>query len=299
MVCYPWKEFEPTQDNYNYTRVKKHLDLAQSKGLKMVIFVDDKSFSGGATAPDYIKNNSSYVYGNKTGGVSATRWNPYVKQRFIALWRDMGANLDDHPALEGVVYSETSLSMPTGVVTVPVYDPVVYKQTIIDTLTAQSDAFPKSNVFWMMNFFTSGYHNGQWLSNKVVDEYIGDIADTVLPLGVIMGGPDILPENEALLRRTYAYYDEFNAKGMKLFCSAQNDSYRHMHEGNTKLPFYTPKQIIDFAKNELHVNYIWWNYKTWIDPGVLNKDGVIIPPGEYVWDDAVPVIKTNPVINSD
>ena len=299
VVRYPWKEFEPTQGNYNYTRVKKHLDLAQTQGLKMIVFVDDKSFDGGATVPDYIKNNKNYVFGNKTGGVSAARWNPFVSSRFIALWKDMGAEIDNHPALEGVVYSETALSIPTGTVTTPAYDPVVNKQVIINTLTAQSEAFPKSNVFWMMNFIPSGYHNGQFLGNKIVDEFIGDIADTVLPLDVIIGGPDILPENDSLVSRTYPYYDEFNAKGMRLFNSAQNDSYRHLHNGNTKLPFYTLKQIHDYGKNELHVNYIWWNYKTWIDPGVINKDGARIPSGEYVWDDAAPVIKANPVINSD
>ncbi len=299
VVRYPWKEFEPTQGNYNYVRVKKHLDLVQSKGLKMVVFVDDKSFSGAATVPDYIKNNSNYVFANKTGGVSATRWNPFVKSRFIALWTNMGAELDNHPALEGVVYSETSSSVPPGTVTVPVYDPVVNKQVIIDTLTAQSNAFPKSNVFWMVNFFPNGYHNGQFLGNAIVDTYIGDIADIVLPLGVIMGGPDILPEDKALVNRMYPYYDEFKAKGMKLFCSAQNDSFRHMHNENTTLPFYTPQQIFNYGKNELHVNYIWWNYKTWIDPGAINKAGVPIPPGEYKWSDAVPIIKANPVINAN
>lgn len=299
VVRYPWKVVEPTLGNYNYTKLTNHLNLLQSKGIKMVIFIDDKAFSGDATVPDYIKNNSNYVFGNKTGGLSATRWNPYVKQRFINLWTDMGAELDDHAALEGVVYSETALSIPPGAVTVPAYDPIVNKQVIMDTLKAQSNAFPKSNVFWMVNYFPNGYHDGKFLGNAIVDTYIGDIADAMLPYGIIMGGPDILQEDGGLVDRMYPYYDEFNTKGMKLYSSAQNDSFRHLHNGNTQLPFYTPLQIHNYAKNQLHVNYIWWNYKNWTDPGAINKVGVSIPFGEYTWKDAVPVIKANPVINAD
>lgn len=300
---YPWSSFEGAKDEYKYTRVNSHLNLLNSKGLKLIIFIDDKSFSGAAAVPSYL-NTPTYTFVNKTGGISATRWNPYVAERFKALWKDMGENLDNHPALEGVVYSETAVSIPSGTNTTPSYDPVKYKQLIIDTLTVQSNAFPKSNVFWMMNFINNGYHNGVFYSNAKTDVFLGDIADAVLPLGVIMGGPDILPESASLVNRTYPYYTEFNNKGMKLFCSAQNDSFRHLH--NLQLPFYTPLQIHNFAKNELHVNYIWWNHKTWVSSAadrlkLQEKLGMStpFPTGEYKWSDAVPVIKNNPVINAN
>lgn len=299
VVRYLWKDLEPTMDVYNFTRIKNHLDLLQSVGLKTVIFIDDKAFSGPTPLPSYLMANSDYYFINTMGAHSATRWNPYVLTRFNSLFTKMGAQFDSHPALEGVTYQETSSQLSASTVTVPPYDPVLYKETIIKTLTNQATAFPKSNVFWMMNFIGSGYHNGVFMKNPESQALIRDIANATMPLGVIMGGPDILPEETSLTTRTYPFYKEFSAKGMKLFGSAQNDSFRELHStstGSAVYPtrFWTPLEIFQYGRDELHINYLFWNYKTWLSKTTDAKYG---GPGEYVWADAIPVIKANPVFN--
>lgn len=299
VVRYLWKDLEPTMDGYNFTRIKQHLDLLQSVGLKMVIFIDDKAFSGPTPLPSYLMANSDYYFINTLGAHSATRWNPYVLTRFNSLFTKMGAQFDSHPALEGVTYQETSSQLSANTVTVPPYDPVLYKETIIKTLTNQATAFPKSNVFWMMNFIGSGYHDGVFMKNPESQALIRDIANATMPLGVIMGGPDILPEETSLTTRTYPFYKEFSAKGMKLFGSAQNDSFRELHSTSTgsviyPTRFWTPLEIFQYGRDELHINYLFWNYKTWLSK---TTDAKYQGPGEYVWADAIPVIKANAVFN--
>ena len=299
VVRYLWKDLEPTMDKYNFTRIKQHLDLLQSVGLKMVIFIDDKAFSGPTPLPSYLMANSDYYFINTLGAHSATRWNPYVLTRFNSLFTKMGAQFDSHPALEGVTYQETSSQLSASTVTVPPYDPVLYKETIIRTLTNQATAFPKSNVFWMMNFIGSGYHNGVFMKNPESQALIRDIANATMPLGVIMGGPDILPESTSLTTRVYPFYNEFSAKGMKLFGSVQNDSYREQHATSTgsvvyPTKFWTPLEIFQYGRDELHTSYIFWNNKTWL---TKTTDPKYYGPGEYVWADAIPVIKANPVFN--
>ncbi len=297
VVRYNWKEMEPTKDGYNFTRIKKHLDLLHSVGLKMVIFVDDKAFSGPTPLPDYLMANTDYHFLNTEGSYSATRWNPYVLSRFKALFNKLGTELDGHLALEGVTYPETSTQL--GSTTVPPYDPVLYKEVIIDTLTAQAKAFPKSNVFWMMNFIPNGYHNGVFLKNSETQAFVRDIANATMPFGVIMGGPDILPEDKSLVTRVYPFYDEFSAKGMKLFGSAQNESHRHLHSTSTgsaiyPTTFWTPLEIFQYGRDKLHISYLFWNYKTWL---TKTTDPKYYGPGEYAWADDIPVIKANAVFN--
>jgi hypothetical protein len=106
--------------------------------------------------------------------------------------------------------------------------------------------------------------------------------------GVVMGGPDILPENEALRLRVYPRYPEYKDK-MDLFCSAQYDSFSHLHVTNAypyTTKYWTPEEIFTWAEMNLHIKYMFWNYKTWHSPS-----------DDYIFEDAKPVIENNPVFN--
>ena len=59
---------------------------------------------------------------------------------------------------------------------------------------------PRSRVFWYMNFLPGR------------QDYIGDIASALVGTGVVMGGPDVLPDNPALARRVYPFYDKFSRR---------------------------------------------------------------------------------------
>ena len=54
------------------------------------------------------------------------------------------------------------------------------------------------------------------------------IASAVAPLRVLMGGPDVRPDNPKLLSRAYPFYDEFDGQ-MRLFGQVQAVCYGQLH----------------------------------------------------------------------
>jgi hypothetical protein len=180
----------------------------------------------------------------------------------------IGSAFDTHPGLEGVALQETAPSLSDTQYTQTGYTPELYRDSEIELLTTMKQSMPSSQVFWYMNFFPQK------------QSYIASVASAVAPLGVNMGGPDILPESTSLVNNVYPFYDQFAGK-MTLFCSAQFDSYQHVKSSTGA--YYTPLEIFQFARDDLHVSYVFWNHKTWDSPA-----------GSYNWLDALPVIAKNP-----
>jgi len=48
------------------------------------------------------------------------------------------------------------------------------------------------------------------------------------------------------------------------------------------------EELFAYARDRLHVNYLFWNHKTWSKP-----------PGSWNWDDALDVIEKNPDFNTE
>ena len=264
-IRYYWNELETSFDKYSLNRLQADLDLVASKGKTLVIIVEDKTFNGDIPTPHYLRNE--YTYPNRNGGYTAIRWNPYVVERFTKLLRIVGNKFDDHPGLEGIAIQESSLSLNDSVLKAANYSPEKYRDSIIETLQKASRHFPQSQVFWYMNFLTKN------------QGYLDVIARTVAPLGVIMGGPDVLPDSQELWNHAYPLYPKYKGK-MKLFNSLQFDSYSHRHADTSyPTPYWTMKEMFFFARDELHVNYLFWNHKK-----------ARIPQNSYSWLDALPVI---------
>jgi hypothetical protein len=116
--------------------------------------------------------------------------------------------------------------------------------------------------------------------------YLGQIASAVAPLGIVMGGPDVLPDSWQLNYHSYPFFKQFKGK-MKMFNSIQYDSYKHVHATKgyaTK--YWTMAEMFRFARDDLNVNYLFWTRKPVPDPS-----------DSYDWTYALPVIRNNPVFN--
>jgi hypothetical protein len=277
-IRYQWKELEPELDQYDFSLIQAHLNLVKGQGKRLVIFIEDKTFfNDQVPTPAYLAN---YTVQNKAGGWTALRWDPYVVTRFNKLIKRLGATFDADPAFEGVSIQESAHGIPTATLDKYGYTPEIYRDALINVLRNSASSFPTSQVFWFMNFLQGN------------SAYIADIATEVAPLGVAMGGPDILPDDKSLQSQAYGFYEQFQNK-MTLFGSVQNNSYRHLHT-DTSMPtkYWTPSELFYFAKNELHVNYIFWN-----------RPKVPDPSDSYYWTDALPIIKQTAgfggAINSD
>jgi hypothetical protein len=270
MKRYSWRSLEPTKGNYDFSEIRADLDWASAYGMKLVVMIEDKTFNLERPTPAYL---DSLTVRNVAGGYTAVRWNPTVVARMKALLNALG-RFDSHWAFEGVALQETAPSVADSVLNSTGYTPEKYRDAYISILTTGANAMPTSRMFWFMNFFPRR------------QDYIASVANAVYSKGVIMGGPDVLPDDYALKKHTYPFYDQFQWK-MPLFGQVESICYRHKHQTNGySTKYWTMPELFRFARDKMHVDYMFWVR-------------VPKPPvwDAYDWLDALPVIANNPSFN--
>jgi hypothetical protein len=276
---YYWADLEPSKNTYNLAPIQRDLSFLSAHHKQLVVFVTDKTFRAGKSPlPSYL---AAYALPNARG-VTAMRWDPVVVERFVALNRELARALDGATNFEGVAFQESALMIGPEVRKQHGYTPEKYRDALTQMLKESSQAFRQSQVFWYMNHLEGN------------DGYLGDIAQALVGLPVVMGGPDILPYRQRL-QATYRLYEKFNGR-LPLFCSAQDDSYRHdrndsRNMGNAartrNLPppaegYVSMEDIFRFARDKLHVTYLFWSYTYHAGNGA------------YTYDDALAVMRKYP-----
>ena len=271
MKRYTWRELEPTEGNYDFSEVASDLNYLASQGMHLVVMIEDKTFVDERPTPQYL---SSDTVRNKPGGFTVVRWRAKVVTRMKALVTELGQTFDSNPYFEGIAIQESAPGLSAAALQSTGYTPEKYRNALIDVLTAGAEAAPTSRMFWYMNF----------LPQK--QSYVGEIASAVAPLGVIMGGPDVMPDEHSLQQHTYPYYRQFSGQ-MPLFGQVEPVCYRHLH-ADTSYPtkYWTMNELFTYARDNLDVNYMFWVRYPRADYN-----------NSYDWYDALPVIENNPVFN--
>jgi hypothetical protein len=273
---YRWIQLEPKQDQYDLDPIARDLQVAAAAGVQLVAMIEDKTFDGTVPTPGYLQDDDHTLQGPR--GSIATRWDPTVVERFTRLVEAIGARFDCDPHFEGVALQESALSLEPARLRSAGYTPEKYRDSLIRMLRGAAAGVPRSRVFWYMNFLPGN------------QGYLEDIARAVVGTGVVMGGPDVLPENSALAQRVYPIYRRFEGR-IKLFGSMQHDSYRHPRGGNglgaaTKSGadgLWSMEDLFLFARDELHVDYVFWEYRS-----------RRTPPDARDWNEARDVIVRHP-----
>ena len=247
---YYWKTLEPSKGEYDFSAIRADLAETGKHGLQLVVFVEDKTFNGEMPTPDYLRKK--YTLKNRNGGYTVWRWDSYVQARFIALLTAIGAEFDGEPGFEGMAIQETSLSLEDDVLRAHDYSPEKYRDNLAAVLLAAADAAPHSNVFWYQNYLPKN------------QKYLASIAELVYDRGVIIGGPDVLPDNPSLTRMVYPLYQKMAGRAT-MFNSLQYDSYGH-ERADGKEKYWSLEDLYMYARDELHVEYLMWNHKTWRKP---------------------------------
>jgi len=265
---YSWRALEPAQGTYDFSELASDLDWAAANGMRLIAMIEDKTFIMERPDPAYL---DEYTPRNRAGGYTMVRWAPTVVTRFNALVQALGAKFDGNKNFEGIATQETALSLDSATLNAFGYTPEKYRDAYINVLTAATVSLPTSRVFWFMNFLVGGQN------------YIADIASAVAGKGVVLGGPDVWPDNKSLESKAYPFYTQFFGK-MPLFGQVENVCYSepHMTSGYSA-KYWTMPELFDFARTSLHVNYMFWVRVTRPNPA-----------GAYDWDDALPVIAANP-----
>ena len=265
---YTWRSMESSQGVYDFSELQSDLAWAAANGMRIIAMIDDKTFDGTKAGPAYLDN---YEARNNMGGYTMVRWSPTVVTRFNALVKALGAQVDSNKNFEGIATQETAASLDPSVAKAFNYSPEAYRDAYINMLSAAAASLPTSRVFWFMNFLVGG------------QDYIAAIASAVAPLGVLMGGPDVWPDNQSLKSKVYPYYAQFYGK-MPLFAQVENVCYSEPHmTSGFKTKYWTMTELFDYARTQLHVNYMFWVRVTKASPA-----------DAYDWMNALPIIAANP-----
>ncbi len=266
-IRYPWKSLEPERGRYDFSRIEHDLEQARRLGLRLVAFIQDKSFfTEEHHLPAYLE---AYALPFKRGGMVAKRWDPLIVERLEALFSALGQRFDTEPYFEGIALQESAMGFSREIETRHGYTPEKYRDALISILRGARRGLPNSQIFWYMNF----------LEGK--QAYLAEVAEVAVAERIAMGGPDVLPERASLVRLTYPLYPRFAGR-LTLFCSIQNDSYAHRREDDAGR-YWTPEELLLFARDRLHVSYLFWNRKYWRKP-----------PDSWNWDDAMRAIRAYP-----
>lgn len=270
MKRYQWKELEPTKGNYDFAEIQADLNWCATNGMQLIIMIEDKTFRSPSPAPAYL---AQYAAPNSGGGYTMIRWDPVVVARFKALVAALG-RFDSNKAFEGIATQETAPSLSSATLKTYGYTPEKYRDAYIDVLSAAGTSLPTSRVFWFMNFFPGN------------NNYIATIATAVASKGVVMGGPDVAPDNYALQTKSYPFYDQLYGV-LPMFGQVEGLCYRHQHatSGYTT-KYWTMLELYKFARTDMHANYMFWVRLPKPDPADSND-----------YYDALPVIEANPTIN--
>ncbi len=274
---YYWRGLEPTVDSYMFTELASDVAFCAANGMLLVAMIQDKSFSDTHPLP---KGMEKYEIPNHVGttglpgtpGYTSKRWDPFV----VAQWNKLMVKLaafDGQPGFGGIATCETSLSLDMSVLTQHGYTPEAYKASYLSILVTAAKTLPHSNIYWTMNFLVKN------------QAYLADIADAVRAFGVQMGGPDCLPNSASLLTAAYPLYAQFKGR-MRLFIQVSPPGYA-VPDADGPSKFMSLTDIFNFAKDNLFVNTMFWY------PIATPSD----PNKGYGWNDAVPVIAANPIIN--
>jgi len=270
MKRYSWKSLEPTPGAYNFSEIQSDLHWAAAYGVRLVVMIEDKTFVAERATPAYL---DSYTRRNRKGGYTLLRWNPYVVDRTQRLFRALG-RFDGHWAFEGIATQESALGLDESVLTQNGYTPEKYRDAYLAIFNTAGSALPTSRIFWFMNYFPRK------------QEYIAHIAGAMASKGLVMGGPDVLPDDRVLQDMAYPFYDQFRSK-MPLFGQVEGECYAHLHK-TCCYPnkYWTAPELFRFARDRLHVDYMFWV-----------RVPKPTPSDAQDWFDALPVIENNPLFN--
>lgn len=247
---FTWKELEPANGQYNFDRVQLYLDWCARRGLYLIIFVEDKTFTSENPLPDYL---ASYAVQNSSGGVTTARWNVDLLARFMEMVSNL-LTLSKHLAFEGISIQESAPSLSAAAMKASGYDAVKYRSYY--SAVAQLFTSSSARFFPNLNFFPSK------------QTYIRDVLLNLGGLGGIGGYTDTLPESVPLTGLSYPLYTGMST----LFAQISPDGYSERRSNGA---IWTMAEIDDYAEGTLGAAYRWWTPYN----GGVNK-----------WADAVKVI---------
>ncbi|SNX59927.1 hypothetical protein SAMN06296273_1374 [Nitrosomonas ureae] len=279
MIRYFWMDLEDSEGVYDFSSIDKRLAELTARGKRLVIQVQTKSFNGRQVVPNYLKTaeyEGGEFYTSDYGstqirGRNIKLWKPQVRDRLIALFKAMGERYNSHPNFEGISMIETAMGNPKEPLSIAQVAEFYNNKIIVhqqmrlffpNTMTIQEVNYPRS----------------------ILASFVGSLKD----IGTALSSPDTFIEEEGLLyeitkfdldKGIYNYYADFSGM-IPMVPTVMPKNYENTKgDGTGYVP--TIAQILAFARDTLHANYIFWtreeHYEQVLE--VLNLNAQKTPAG--------------------
>lgn len=248
---YTWRELEPRPDEYDFSAIEHDLALLTAKGKRLFIQVQDASFDPSIKPfPRYLLTDPAYHGGadpqvdanHRPNGWVSRRWDPAVRERHQRLILALGKQFDGR--ITGINLPETAIDLandeklwPKGLTV------ATYCDAVLTNLAVLKHAFPQSVAMQYANFMP-----GDLLPLERVYQRGAE-------LKVALGGPDLLPYKPGQMANSYPLLRRFPT-GIPTGIAVQDGNYAHRNP-QTQQPVTIP-ELLNFATNYLHGDYIFW-----------------------------------------
>jgi len=260
-IRYLWKALEPAKDQYDFSEIRDDLAFLQSHGKKLWIQLSDVTFAPGrVSVPRYLTEDSTYHGGAaktyddrdetnvQQSGWVARRWDAAVRGRFSKLLQALGSEFDGR--IEGINLPETAVSVWGAEKVAPQgYTINSYREGIAANMRALKLAFPRSVAMQYANFFP-----GEWRPTED-KHYLSAVYELAREIGVAVAGPDLMPYNRGQLGNSYPLILE-SADKIPTGIAVQDGNLAEVNPATKQK--VTAKELLDFAMNDLRVDYIFW-----------------------------------------
>lgn len=254
-VTYWWRDLEPQENSYDFRAIRKDLAFLTAHHKRLFIQLEDVTFySQYKCVPRYLLNDPRFhggvaqQYSNdgkEAQGWVARRWDPAVRGRFQKLMMALGKAFDGK--IEGINLEESAVNIPVSGPQCPSgFTAARYRDGLVDDMAALKRAFPKSVTMQFANFMP-GDEDG--------NGYLRSLYDHAKELKVGVGGPDMLPYRPYQMSHSYPLIRA--AYGQVPTGIAVQDGDYHPINPKTGKPTTIP-ELLEFGKNYLKVNYIFW-----------------------------------------
>ena len=254
-VRYEWPELEPEEGRYDFTAIERVLAELAPQNKRLIVLLELKSFK-----PEVLPVPSYMATGKYEGGAfpfssygkdvprghNLKLWNPAVRDRLVALIRELGQRFNGHAYFEGIGLPETAMGQPL----VPVSTRDVERQYdhLLSVQRHMRAAFPNTVTYQFVNY-----------PREILPGFI----EHMRTIGTGLGGPDIFLEDPGLNfdhpnkpKGIYSYYPQMSGL-IPLTPSVMQANYDNTrHDGKGRVP--TVAELLAFGRDRLRANYLFW-----------------------------------------
>jgi hypothetical protein len=258
-LTFSWRELEPARDRYDFASLRGRLAFLQRHGKRLVVQLQDNSFSERQLVPDYLLTDTAFHGGAarkyegddsasaRFDGWVARRWDPAVRIRFARLLDALGREFDGR--IEALVIPETAIGMEIRALLPAGFSNDGYAEGIKAMTSAARRAFPRSCVIIYANFMP-----GEWLPGDD-HGYLKGVYEHAARIGVGVGGPDLLPDRRWQRNHAYALIAA-RPPGVIAGVAVQDGYLAEVNPATGAR--VSVDALLRYATDTLHLDFLFW-----------------------------------------